>query len=342
MKLFFHKLRHWEYWPAWLIYFPVSIPWIYYSIRSGSFFFFNRVNPGIRNGGMMNVSKMEIYKLIPEHYYPKTYLVKFGESLEPHFREVEFTFPLFVKPDKGLRGTLVKKIESPIELIKYHDEATFDYLIQEEIPYPLEIGLFYIRMPNQSFGKISGIVEKILPEVAGNGYSNLRQLMKDDPRLEMQIEALQKEDPSRLNSIPAKDEKFLCSPYGNHCRGALFLDQSHRITEKMVLQLDAICSQIPGFFYGRLDIKFNSWEEFEAGQKFQIIELNGALSEPAHMYDPRHSYIKGQREIFRHIHCMYRICRHHQQNGIKALDWKEGIRELKNHYQTISNYKSNM
>lgn len=340
MSLLLHKIRHWEYWPAWLIYLPVSVNWLYYSIRSGSLFFFNRVNPGIQNGGMMNVSKMSIYQLLPDPYCPKTCLVQAGTPLEHTLLNSGWSFPLFVKPDKGLRGTLVKKIETHIDLLEYHQQASFDYLIQEHISHPLEIGLFYVRIPGEETGRITGIVEKILPFVIGDGHSTLEALMSQDPRLKMQISAIKKEFPDRLQMIPALGQRLECSPYGNHCRGALFLDLSHRITQKLKQQMNLVCKQIPGFYYGRLDLKFNSWKDLEEGKQFKIIELNGALSEPAHMYDPKHTFFKGQREIFRHFHFMYRINRQHHLQGMAPLSWKEGIHQLKEHYKMMELYRT--
>lgn len=342
MSLLLHKIRHWEYWPAWLIYLPVSANWLYYSIRSGSLFFFNRVNPGIPNGGMLNVSKMSIYSILPDRYCPKTSLVKAGTSFEDSFAAGAWSFPLFVKPDKGLRGTLVKRIDALDELKEYHHQACFDYLIQEHISYPLEIGLFYIKIPGEPKGRITGIVEKVLPFVIGDGQSSLKSLMAQDPRLRMQIAAVAKEYPERLHWVPEAGHRVECMPYGNHCRGALFLDQSHRISQKLEEQFNRLCVQIPGFYYGRLDIKFNSWHALEAGEQYKIIELNGALSEPAHMYDPKHTFLKGQKEIFRHFHCMYRICRHHQLHGMKALSWREGLHQLKEHFKSMESFRASV
>jgi hypothetical protein len=34
---------------------------------------------------------------------------------------------------------------------------------------------------------------------------------------------------------------------------------------------------------------YNTVEELEQGINFSIVELNGAASEPTHIYDPKHS-----------------------------------------------------
>ncbi len=65
--------------------------------------------------------------------------------------------------------------------------------------------------------------------------------------------------------------------------------------------IDQICQQVEGFYFGRLDIRYNNWEELKQGKNFSIIELNGAGSEPTHMYDPKHSIFFAWKEIIRHL-----------------------------------------
>jgi hypothetical protein len=45
------------------------------------------------------------------------------------------------------------------------------------------------------------------------------------------------------------------------------------------------------------------------GKNFSIIELNGAGSEPTHMYDPKHSIFFAWKEIIRHWNILARISR---------------------------------
>ena len=109
-------------------------------------------------------SKKEIYDLIPPEYYPKTILVLPNENLEAILQRINsenIQFPLIAKPDIGLRGTAVKKIHTTEELENYLKKAKFDILIQDLIPYENEIGLFYVKLPNQP-GKITGLRPHLL------------------------------------------------------------------------------------------------------------------------------------------------------------------------------------
>lgn len=334
MKLFFHKLTHWEYWPFEIVYIPVYFFWAYLAIRAKSIFFFNACNPTIKNGGFMNESKKEIYNLIPPQYYPKTTLI----SKKTFFKDVcafiengDFSFPFIAKPDIGLRGSAVKKIENFAMLKEYVEKADFDYLLQELIPYENEIGVFYVRFPGEKEGKITGIVAKEFLIIEGNGVQTLEELIMENPRYAFQLKTLQKEYGSKLQEIPELGSKTNLVPYGNHARGAKFIDKTSWATPKLNALLNEICLQIDGFYFGRIDLMYQSIEKLEDGINFSIVELNGAGSEPTHIYDPSHSLFFAWKELFRHIKYMYQISVINHQNGFPYLSRKEGMKEYRLH-----------
>ena len=109
----------------------------------------------------------------------------------------------------------------------------------------------------------------------------------------------------------------------------MFLDDSALIDEQLRKTIDSVCKQIPDFYYGRLDIRFDNWEDLKAGNKFTIIEVNGAGSEPTHMYDPKHSLFFAWKEIIRHWIILWKISRLNHKKGIPYLTTKEGWKMLK-------------
>jgi hypothetical protein len=334
LKLFFHKVTHWEYWPFQIVYIPIYFLWSYYAIRAKSIFFFNACNPTIKNGGFMMESKKEIYDLIPQKYYPKTELIKEGATLAEVLEtisEANIKYPLIAKPDIGLRGSGVKKINSAVDLKQYAEKANFDYVVQDLIPYENEVGIFYVRYPNEKQGKITGIVSKEFLIITGNGFSTVEELIKENPRYELQLKALKKEYGKKILDILPKDEKLNLVPYGNHARGAKFIDGSQWITPQLSKTINEMCLQIPGFYFGRLDVMYNTIEELEIGSNYSIVELNGAGSEPTHIYDPRHSLFFAWKELAKHITYMYEISVANHKNGFPYLNYKEGMKEYKMH-----------
>ena len=333
-KLLFHKMTHWEYWPFQLVYIPIYFQWVFYAIKAKSFFFFNASNPTIKNGGFIMESKKAIYDLIPQQFYPITSLIKEGtsvEEIENTIKEVGMKFPLIAKPDIGLRGSGVKKIETLTDLEQYASKANFDYVIQDLIPFPHEVGIFYVRYPHQKTGKITGIVSKEFLIITGNGIATIEELIKENPRFELQLKVLKREYGDRLSTVLKAGEKMNLVPYGNHARGAKFIDGSHWVTSKLETVIDEMCVQIPGFYFGRLDVMYNTIAELEDGKNFLIVELNGAASEPTHIYDPKHSLFFAWKELSRHIKYMYEISAANNKNGVPYLAHKEGVKEYRLH-----------
>lgn len=281
-------------------------------------------------------SKMEIYDLIPQKFYPETKLVKEKspfDEVEGILENSNIKFPFIAKPDIGLRGSAVKKITNPEELKSYHDKADFDYLLQDLIPYEKEVGIFYVRFPKEEHGRITGIVAKEFLIVEGNGHSTIKELLKANPRFEFQLKALEKEYGNQLESILAKGEKRNLVPYGNHARGAKFLDYSPLISPELTKVIDEMCLQIPEFYFGRMDLMYNTWEELERGENFSIVELNGAASEPTHIYDPKHSLFFAWKELARHIRYMFQISVANHKRGFPYLSHKDGMEQYRLHLE---------
>jgi hypothetical protein len=333
------KIFHWEYWPFHVVYAPVYLYWIWLCVKARSFFFFSAANPSIVNGGFLMERKHDIYPLIPEGYYPRTLFFPTGEpaaAIMQQVSEQSMKWPLIAKPDIGMRGLGVCKLDSPDALRKYAEETAVDYLIQEYIPYEEEAGIFYCRMPGSKKGFISGIVGKQLLSVTGDGFSTIESLIKKEARSLLQLPVLQKEMPDVLREVPAPGETRIIVPYGNHARGACFIDISHLTDDMLTDSIDAICSRISGFFYGRLDIRYRSWEALRRGEEFSIIELNGAGSEPTHIYDPHHSLFFAWKEIIRHWNLLYRISKaNHQISRIPYLSLQAGIQMFRDNRQYL-------
>ena len=281
-------------------------------------------------------SKKEIYNLIPQQYYPKTELIVEGTPMDVVINTIETSkikFPFIAKPDIGLRGSGVKKINTIADLKEYAQKANFNYVVQDLIPFANEVGIFYVRYPHEKSGRITGIVSKEFLIITGNGFSTVEELIKENPRYELQLKVLKQEYGTKLLEILPKDEKLNLVPYGNHARGAKFVDGSHWITPKLTATMNKMCLQISGFYFGRLDVMYNTIEELEQGINFAVVELNGAASEPTHIYDPKHSLFFAWKELARHITYMYEISVANHKSGAPYLLHKDGMREYRMHLE---------
>ncbi len=327
-------VSHWEYWNSNILYLPVLpyLAWLW--IRQKSFFFFNAANPGIQNGGFLMESKWAIDQSAPANFFPATLLVSPGDEIEKVFKMAvtAFPFPFIAKPDIGGKGQGVAIINDKKTLALYHDSCPVPYLLQEKITYPLEAGIFYVRMPNAQSGILTGIVEKGFVTVTGDGVSTVRELLTANPRYLLQIKSLENiiERRKMLEVLP-QGVSALMVDIGNHARGSYFVNASFRINDRLTTVIDKCCKDFPGFYYGRLDIRFRSWELLEQGSAFSIIELNGSGSEPTHIYDPANSIWYAWKEVCRHWRWMARISKYNHQNGVAYLSFHEGIKMFRQH-----------
>jgi hypothetical protein len=126
-----------------------------------------------------------------------------------------------------------------------------------------------------------------------------------------------------LDVVLSAGEKKVLVPYGNHARGAMFIDDSHLIDDELTAVVDNACSQVREFYFGRLDVRYNTWQELREGKNFVIIEVNGAGSEPTHIYDPKHSIVFAWSEIIRHWYILWKISRMNHSLGHRYMSWKE-------------------
>jgi hypothetical protein len=337
-KILYHpfmiKLIHWEYWPFHLVYGLLYPYWFWLCLKARSLFFFSASNPTMENGGFLMESKKQIYDLMPQKYYPRTLLFEAGTSVREVWHQVEhdeFSFPLIGKPDIGMRGMGVQKLHDKEELEAYIRSSRVNFLIQEAIPYEMEAGIFYYRLPGEAKGHVSGIVYKEFLTLTGDGRSTMLDLLQREKRYILQLPVLKEQLGDELHNVLPKGAKKVVVPYGNHARGAKFVDASHLIDNALTEVIDHVCRQAEGFYYGRMDIRFQSWEELKKGKHFSIVELNGAGSEPTHIYDPKHSIFFAWKEIIRHCNILYAIS---QRNKSKAgfMSFKAGVKMFRDNF----------
>ncbi|MBC7936528.1 MAG: ATP-grasp domain-containing protein [Rhizobacter sp.] len=280
-------------------------------------------------------SKWEMYQDAPEGFFPFTAIMKPAENFVDQFKKTGsgFQFPVIAKPAIGSKGQGVAVIKDVYALQQYHHTCSVDYLVQQKIDYPMEAGIFYVCLPGEAKGIITGIVEKEFIQVTGNGQDSIETLLLQNPRYLLQVKSLRQILlPEIMNEVLPNGDRKILLDIGNHARGAYFINASHRINDLLTATINNVCTKFPGFYYGRLDIRFNSWEQLSHGNEFAVIELNGSGSEPTHIYDPANSITHAWQEICRHWHLMYVISRHnHKKKGIAYLSFKKGIQLLQSH-----------
>ncbi len=318
-------LNSWEYWPLQVLYIPLFFYACWLAIKARSLTFFTNVNPLITASGLMGSSKFEVLNHLPSQYIPLTILVENTAAVVDNTKFIQdnhLQFPLIIKPDKAERGIGVYFINDLTKFAEILQQINYPIVIQSYIDYPLEYGVFYIKMPNSSKGEIVSIVKKEFMMVTGDGISSVADLMHQNDRSYLILEKWLKNRHALLKYVPNADENILLEPIGNHNRGTKFLNENHLINAKMASIFDSICSHIPEFYYGRIDLKCVSENDLYTGENLKIMEVNGINSEPAHIYDPKISYITGLKTIIQYWDKIYEISQQNSERGLMPSSLK--------------------
>lgn len=342
MKFF----KDWEYWPGAFFYVP-NVPYGFYlAMKARSFTLFSNVNPCIKFSGNGCESKFKTLQLLPENHVPLSIFIQANEDISVVLEQLKakkMVYPLMIKPDVGCKGLLVRQLKSESELIKFLKNNNFvDLILQEFLDYQNECGIFYHRLPSNQEGEVTSLTLKKFLSVTGDGKSSLGVLVKKHERAKRYLEMIKSNHADKFDSIPEMGEEVALSVIGNHFRGTQFIDGNHLITKELEIALDRFFEQVPDFHYGRLDLKYNSLEGIINQNEFKVIELNGIMADPAHIYDGvSGTYFKALKGIRQHWKIICKIAIQQKKRGHKfcsAWSFLKSIKEFIDHTKKIKNF----
>jgi hypothetical protein len=304
--------------------------WLWYSLRARSFYFFVPANPSLNFGGFEGGTKKEMYSHLPKGTYPKSIYIQPSspiQEVEACLTKYGFSFPMAAKPNIGMMGLMFRKINSQKELALYHQTITVEYILQELVWYPLEISVFYYRLPYEQKGTISGFVQKEALEVIGDGMSTLADLMKQlEGRPGYKAEEWKRKLKDRLQDVLPAGKVYKLSWVANLSRGGRLISLESEKDEKLLQVFDQLSYVTNHFFYGRYDIKCTSTDDLKAGKNFFILEFNGAGAEPHHMYGSGNNIFQAFKIIIQHWRVLFAIARSNNKNGVTYPTLRQGLR----------------
>jgi hypothetical protein len=279
---------------------------------------------------MFGEKKSEIFDIIPNKYLPETDLVGQGDQEKAVALADKIGYPIIAKPDIGERGVWVKKLDNKEDLIQYCSQCPVDFLLQEYIDYQVELGVFYIRYPGEK-GIVTSIVRKEFLSVTGDGNSSIMDLLQKSPRAMLTADLSSDFLMQEGGRILEKNERILIEPIGNHCKGTMFINDENEINSDLTKAINQIADDIPDFYFGRFDLRCQSFEDLKQLKNFKILELNGAGSEPGHIYQPGYSLIRAYKDIIWHLRVLADISILNHKNGIPYWTFKKGYLKWKSH-----------
>ena len=363
------KLRHHEFWPSWLFYLPLVPYLIYLAIRFRSTTVWTLADPCMPDGGVVGESKSDLLSKIGDPMVLAHVLIPIDDNIDARIAQVKqaiaddprFNYPVILKPDAGQRGTGVSRIDHEDELQTYFKQNPDPAQLQSYHPGPYEVGIFYIRMPNEKTsrkdaktqsiendsdlcafaplrekfgGYIFSITDKTFPRITGDGTSTLEDLIWKHPRYRCQHDTFHARFADDLQRILNKGETMRLAEAGNHAQGTLFKDGEHLITPELTTAIDTLCRKVPGgYYFGRIDIRYSDVETFKRGEDLAVIELNGVTSESTNIYDPSWSIFRAQRTLRQQWKLCFQIGHANRQHGLKPKPLWKLLRDVLYYYR---------
>lgn len=315
------RAQRWEFWPAWLYYLPIIAKILSLGIQHRSATVFTAANPGIRTGGLVGEAKSETLVPLAEHapdmvasfaLLPQGTLTQ-RERVAQAFVEAH-GLPCVLKPNVGQRGRGVYIARSVQAIRDYLSKFTGELIIQRYVGGE-EFGVFIAAHPGTDGCEILSIVNKAFPSVMGDGRTPLRQLILADERARLMAPSLFHRWSGKLDEIIPKGKALQLVDIGAHCRGSLFLDASSLASPELVAQMRRLTSAVPGFHFGRIDLRVPDANALQAGQGIQVLEINGVGAESAHIYHPDTPLMVGYQAMFRQWEIAFEIGAHNARQG---------------------------
>lgn len=299
----YRRLRRWQHWPSFILYVPVTFYIFYLGLRYRCLTLFTLANPGISKRNDIERSESNLLAKLNEQFTASYKVIPAEPDNEERIgkayafmAENKLTFPVTVKPDTDKREKEGQIIDNSNQLESYIRESQQKLIIREYMEGP-EYGIFYYRFPNEKEGDIFSITTKNPIYVEGDGQSTVEELILADDRAVTLAKYYLRQNRNRLFKVPERGEQLSITRLDTYRRGVIFEDSASLKTRELTQALDKICNAVPGFFFGRMDVKAPTAEHLTRGEGIKIIDINGVISESTNIYDKNHTLFQGIRNL---------------------------------------------
>lgn len=344
-------LSFFEFWPGWRFYPPLVAYCLWLSLKYRGLLLPTVVNPHFDNGGVVGESKIRIQDmfaggemgaLIPRYIsvYRHTFIDPTVSDAMDKITRSGLSFPVVAKPDNGCRGAGVQKLSSESDLKAYIKAFPIGewFIVQDLVDYECEAGIFYIRDPEEDKGRIVSLTLKYFPYVTGDGVSTLKDLILHDPRAGKISHLYLPRHQNRLEEVIPQGQTVRLVFSGTHSKGAIFKDGQEYITDAMNALFDRIGKSIPEFYFGRIDVRFQSMRDLETGKNLKIIEVNGATGEMTHIWDSKTTLGKAYKDLMFQYRKLYEIGRKNRDRGFRPSTIPKLYRDYRKYKAIIKQY----
>ncbi|TZF89295.1 hypothetical protein [Cognatilysobacter lacus] len=306
---------------------PMVAQWLWLGLRYGSLTLPSCANPGITSGGLVGEGKLEYFRAMgPLARSATAEHVDFvaGECTRDDvlaaLADAGISLPAVAKPDVGWCGYGVRLLHDTDDIDDYLRRFPdgHRFLLQRYLSAPGEAGLFYVREPDATSGRLLGILLRHYPAVTGNGRDSVATLVQHDERLQRALRAPGHELRFDPDYVPTVGERMRLSTVASTRVGGAYADGSEHATAALTARVDAIARDMGEFHVGRFDVRYESLDALRAGD-FRIMEVNGAGSEAVHAWDPKYSIRDVYRIVFEKQRLLFRISAANRARGRRPI-----------------------
>ncbi|MDB5972600.1 MAG: hypothetical protein JWQ90_5050 [Hydrocarboniphaga sp.] len=314
--------------PKWVIVILPVAHWVLMSLRHRAAVLPSVANPKITSGGLVGEGKTEYFRIMGVVARAVTapngsfvvHTERAAADAAACMQAAGLAFPIIAKPDIGWCGFGVRRIDAPIELADYL--AAFPrserVVLQAYVPDAGEAGVFYVRLPGETRGRVLGLALRYFPQVIGDGRHSIAELIAGDARLARLGDPLHRSriDPAR---IAAAGEVVRLATIGSSRVGGLYRNGEALITPQLTTAIDAVARDMDEFHFGRFDLRYASEVALMEGRGFTIIEVNGAGSEAIEAWDPQTRPLAAFGKIMAKQVLLFRIAAANRKRGFEPM-----------------------
>lgn len=323
--------------PKWLNLVPMVVQWCWLGLRYRSLTLPSAANPHITAGGLVGDTKVEYFACMGSLARSKVapFAMLQVDSIEAlvHalavMHKAGLVFPVVAKPNLGWCGFGVRRINDSLALADYL--ACYppgeSLMLQRYLDEPGEAGIFYARHPDQSVGRLLGVLLRHYPQVTGDGIHTIAQLMSSNARLRRTAGHSRHKGCYDPVAVPAAGDTVRLSLIGSTRVGGRYEDGSDFATTELMATIEAIAHDMPQFHVGRFDVRYRDLHDLRSG-RFTIMEVNGAGAEAVHAWDPKYSVSQAYRMVFAKQRLLFAFGAANRARGHRPV----GMLTLARHY----------
>ncbi|MBU8873295.1 hypothetical protein KQ910_05940 [Reyranella sp. MMS21-HV4-11] len=329
--------------PKPLLVVPMVVQWLALSLRYRSLSLPSAADPMIDAGGLAGESKIAYFAQVGDAGRPwlaLTAAVVSGPDAAARagaaMAALGLDFPIIAKPDIGWCGFGVRRIDDHAALEAYCDAYPTgeSLLVQECLDLPGEAGLFYVRRPAETRGRLLSLTIRTPPTVRGDGTSSLRALLARDERLRGRTALYES---AALDRVPDAGTDVALAAVWSYRMGGLYRDCSEAITPALEERIDAVATSMPHLHVARFDIRFAGLAELQKGT-FKILEINGAGSEAIEFFDPAVPFFTAYRGILAKQAMVFALAAENRAAGFAPCGWRALLRAFRHQARLLDRY----